>query len=31
MTCADCIHKNRCLERSRNYICIDFKRKGEKE
>ena len=31
MTCTDCIHKNRCLERSRNYICTDFKQKGEKE
>ena len=31
MTCTDCIHKNRCLERSRNYICVDFKWKGEKE
>lgn len=27
MTCADCIHKNRRLERSRNYICVDFKRR----
>lgn len=26
MTCTDCIHKNRCMERSRNYCCTDFKR-----
>ena len=24
-TCTDCIHKNRCMERSRNYCCICFK------
>ena len=26
MTCADCVNKNRCMERSRNYCCTDFKR-----
>lgn len=31
MTCTDCIHKNRCMERSRNYCCTDFKPKEEKE
>jgi len=31
MTCTDCIHKNRCMERSRNYACTDFRWKGEKE
>lgn len=27
MTCTDCIHKNRCPVRSRNYPCTDFKLK----
>ena len=31
MTCTDCVHKNRCMERSRNYCCTDFRWKGEKE
>lgn len=26
ITCADCVNKNRCMERSRNYCCTDFKR-----
>ena len=28
-TCTDCIHKNRCMERSRNYCCICFKPRRE--
>lgn len=28
-TCTDCVHKNRCMERSRNYCCTDFKPKEE--
>lgn len=23
-TCTDCVHKNRCMERSRNYCCTSF-------
>ncbi len=28
MTCKDCKHKNRCMERSRNIPCRDFKKRG---
>ena len=31
MTCADCANKNRCLERSRNYVCTGFKPKEDKK
>ena len=23
-TCTDCVHKNRCMDRSRNYCCTSF-------
>lgn len=29
MTCGDCVEKNRCMERSRNYCCIYFKEQKE--
>ena len=28
-TCTDCIHKNSCPDRSRNYCCTSFKPKEE--
>ena len=31
MTCTDCVHKNRCMERSRNYACTGFKPKEDKK
>lgn len=27
MSCNDCVHKNKCLERSRDYPCISYRRK----
>ena len=31
LTCGDCKNKNRCMERSRNYPCRDFKKKENKD
>jgi len=31
LTCGDCRNKNRCMERSRNYPCRDFKKKENKD
>lgn len=31
ITCTDCVHKNRCWERSRNYPCTEFKLKEKYE
>jgi len=31
LTCGDCKDKNKCMERSRNYPCRDFKRKEKNE
>ena len=30
-TCTDCAHKNRCMERSRNYCCTSFMPKDRRE
>lgn len=30
-TCTDCVYKNRCMERSRNYCCTSFTPKERKE
>ena len=30
LTCGDCKDKNKCMERSRNYPCRDFKKKENK-
>lgn len=27
MTCGDCVEKNQCMERSRDYCCTSFKKK----
>lgn len=29
MSCNNCIHKNKCLERSRDYPCISYRRKDD--
>ena len=31
VTCGDCRHKNRCMERSRNYPCRSFKERTDDE
>lgn len=31
LTCSDCANKKRCMERSRNYYCRDFKPRKEKK
>ena len=29
LSCGDCRKKNRCMDRSRNYLCRDFKKKED--